>query len=247
MVEKLKHVSESTLLELKNSIQSNLSRYKGGGFEEYAGQYLWDIGLSIDYDRDLLSKLDLTRQRNIIEIDLRNSKIIGEALSELTPSLANEELIWVRLSHIEAFKYSQARWLYKSVDDKTMISSIKKHMFASNQTAIRDDHAVSRLWWNFYIAKTSMPNSTDGALELILKTADIRSNFVERIWMTSRRPIAGGVLRAMKTRPELTASESNFREFMKVINRNGGGVVFEALDEKEIDTFIDDCCKQILK
>ena len=127
-----------------------------------------------------------------------------------------------RLSHLEAFEYSRIRWLTgKKGED--LVSAIERHFFAPTQTTIRDDQALSRLWWNYHIAQTCMPDNTDKALELILKTADIRSNFVERIWMSSRRNIAGAVLRAMDTRGWITDAERNFREFMKVLNRQGGG------------------------
>jgi len=182
-----------------------------------------------------------------VEIDLKNSRIVGEALSNLTPSLANEELIWVRLSHIEGFEYSKARWISGISEDDALKSSIETHFFAPTQTAIRDDHALSRLWWNYQIAKTSMPEDIDRALGLILKTADIRTNFVERIWMSSRRQIAGAILRTMESRPEIASAESNFRTFMKVINRQGGGIVFEALDHKETDLFVSKCCDRAIK
>ena len=91
------------------------------------------------------------------------------------------------------------------------------------------------------IARTCDPDDIDGALDLLLTTADVRSNFVERIWMTSRRHIAGAVLRAMKSDPWITGFESNFREFMKALNKLGGGIVFEALSDDETDRFVVDC------
>lgn len=243
MNEPLKHISDSALSELKNSISKNIERYNGNGFEEYALSPSWDISLKINFDRNLLATLDTTRQRAIVEIDLANSRIVGKALENLTPSLANEELIWVRLSHVEAFEYSRIRWLTgKKGED--FVSAIERHFFAPNQTSIRDDHALSRLWWNYHIARICMPSNIDRALELILKTADIRSNFVERIWMSSRRNIAGAVLRAMDTREWITDAEQNFREFMKVLNRQGGGIVFEALSESEADAFVQECADQ---
>lgn len=87
-----------------------------------------------------------------------------------------------------------------------------------------------------------MPDNVERALELILKTADIRSNFVERIWMSSRRRIAGAILRAMESRSEITLTEVRFRTFMKIVNRQGGGIVFEALNDTEADEFVQDCC-----
>ena len=243
MSERLKHLSDTALSELRNSISENIERYTGNGFEECGLPPSWDIPLKIDFDKDHLATLDSKRQRTIVEIDRANSIIVGKALENLTPSLANEERIWVRLSHLEAFEYCKIRWL-TGKEGEDLVSAIQRHFFAPTQTIIRDDHALSRLWWNYHIARTCMPDNVDRALELILKTADIRSNFVERIWMSSRRNISGAVLRAMDTQEWITGAEQNFREFMKVLNRQGGGIVFEALSESETDSFVQKCADQ---
>lgn len=242
MTEQLKHISDQTLADLLENIEGNLERYRGDGFGDLADNPSWDIALQIEYDGKLLGTLNKTQQRNIIEIDLENSKIVGEALVNLTPALANEELIWTRLSHVEGFEYSQARWLGQS-DNDDLISAVKTHMFAPTQTAVRDDHSLSRLWWNYHIAKSCFPDEIEKALGLILKSADIRSNFVERVWMSSRRNIAAAILREMDRTPAATATEEGFRKLMKAINRNGGGIVFEALNAAEADTFVSECQK----
>ena len=245
MKESLKYLSDSALFQLSDSISENIDRYIRDGFEDYASREGWDISLKIDFDRDLLATLDTTRQRAIVEIDLTNSIIVGKALENLTPSRANEERIWVRLSHLEAFEYSRIRWL-TGKEGADLYPAIKKHFFAPTQTHIRDDHALSRLWWNYHIARTCMREDIDRALKLILKTADIRSNFVERIWMNSRKKFAAAVLRAMETQEWITDAEQNFREFMKVLNRQGGGIVFEALSESEADAFVQQCADQAM-
>jgi hypothetical protein len=245
MSAEIKYISEAALTDLRTNIHSNLELYRRAGFHHLEDEPSWDIGLKIDYDKELLSTLDLTRQQNIVDIDRKNSLIVGEALAELTPSLANEELVWVRISHIDCFEYSKARWLSETDSDEALIASIQSHFFAPTQTAIRDDHAVSRLWWNYHIAKSCMPDDVEKALGLMLRTADIRSNFVERIWMSSRGQIGGAILRAIDARAEITATENKFRSFMKIVNRYGGGIVFEALSEAEADEFVAECCDRV--
>lgn len=242
MTEQLKHISDQALADLLENIEGNLERYRGDGFGDLADNPSWDIALQIEYDGQLLGTLNKTQQHNITEIDLENSKIVGEALVNLTPALANEELIWARLSHIEGFEYSQARWLGQS-DNVDLISAVQTHMFAPTQTAVRDDHSLSRLWWNYHIAESCFPDDVEKALGLILNSADIRSNFVERVWMSSRRNIAAAILREMDRTPAATATEESFRKLMKAINRNGGGIVFEALNAAEADTFVSECQK----
>ena len=45
----------------------------------------------------------------------------------------------------------------------------------------------------------------------------------------------------MKADNWLTEEEGNFRQFMKSLNRYGGGIVFEALDNNEVDEFVEKC------
>ncbi len=240
MTEQLKYLSDRALTELRNSVNKNFERYRKRGFDDLSGDPGWDVPLGIEYDADLLGTLDKTQPQAIAAIDLENSKIVGKALGELTPTLANEERVWVRLAHVEAFEYSRARWI-ESKTGEILYDAVHTHFFAPTQTGIRDDQALSRLWWNHKIARTCLPEDVDGALGLILKTADIRSNFVERIWMTSRQGIASSVLRAMSSDPWITGAQQNFRDFMTTLNKLGGGIVFEALDEKETDKFVHDC------
>jgi hypothetical protein len=240
MTARLKYLSDAALSQLRAGIASNKDRYRGEGFGELSDDPAWDIGLGIEFDNELLATLDRSVPRQVAAIDLENSRIVGKALEQLTLALANEERIWVRLAHLEGFEYSRARWL-DSETDADLLNAVETHMFASTQTGIRDDHALSRLWWNYRIARTCMPEDVDGALNLILKSADIRSNFVERIWMTSRQGIASAVLRAMKSDPWITGGEQNFRQFMKTVNRLGGGIVFEVLNAGETDRFVAEC------
>ncbi|APO66156.1 hypothetical protein IE4872_CH00491 [Rhizobium gallicum] len=241
-MKQLKYLSDKALEKLRTDVGENIDRYLTSGFADLADNPAWDIPLGFDYDAKKLATLDLSQPRNIASIDLINSKIVGEALANLTPSAANEERVWVHLSHVETIDYCRARWLSGAAPERHE-ALIVDHFFAPTQTGVRDDHAISRLWWNYQIAKTCMPEDIDRALDLILTTADVRSNFVERIWMTSRRRIAGAVLRAMKSNTSVTGSEKNFREFMKALNRLGGGIVFEALSDAETDAFVAECIK----
>jgi hypothetical protein len=240
MAAPLKYISDLALKDLRKAVESNIDRYLHGNFQDLADTHLWDINLGLDFDKELLATLDTSKPRNIAPIDLKNSKIVGTSLSQLSGSLANEERIWVRLAHVDALEYCRARWL-TDVPSEKVPKEVEKHFFAVNQTGIRDDQAISRLWWNYRIATLCMPEEPDTALSLILKSADIRSNFVERIWLTSRRPIASATLRAMQRTPWITETEDNFRKFMKSLNKLGGGIVFESLSPDETDAFVSEC------
>ena len=241
-VSPLKYLSENKLSELKKSIVANRDRYEAGSFLDLAHDNGWAIETStVQVDHDLLETLDGTTRAAAADID--NSLILFRALQGMTPALAREERVWVRLTHIECLGYSRERWLSEKKSEQ-LDAQVRIHMFAPGLTAIRDDNALSRLWWNMHIASIADPDDPEGALRLILKTADIRSNFVERTNTAARKPLARAVVRAMRRKPWITSSERAFREFMIALNRDGGGILLEALSDAEADTLMDTCASR---
>lgn len=234
------YLSEDLVNELHKKIESNLDRYRCDGFADRVHDLGWNIELEgREYDAELLSALDGTDRT--ATGDFKNSLIVGKVLGKLTPSEANEEQIWLRLSHIECVEYTRKRWPEcLSDDDDKAVAQVEKHFFAKGRTGIRDDHSISRLWWNYYAAKQYCPEDPKWALELILTSADTRSAIIERPWMAIRVKLMQRILRALDKEVSLR-SEENFRNFIKNVNRRGAGIIFEVMPEDKIDDFIKDC------
>ncbi|MCD9122284.1 DUF6339 family protein [Cupriavidus sp. UGS-1] len=237
--EALKFLSEAKLQQLYEDISTNRQRYKIGDFKDLLGDNGWEIESSVvRIDREKFSMLDGAEET--AEAYVRNSLLVHQALEGMTPAIAREERVWVRLTHIECIDYTRARWLRKIKDDQ-LDKSVALHFFAQGRTGVRDDNAVSKLWWNVHIAKIADPSDPEGTLRLILKTADIRQAFVERPGTAARGPLAKAVVRAMKSISWLTSTEAAFRQFMIALNRDGGGVLFEALTQNEADRLVASC------
>lgn len=235
--EKLKYLSEKVAAGLRDNIRTNLEHYRSGDFSDLVDEGGWSIELSLEADLGPLKELEGDKG---IQAEVKNSLLVWKALSHMTPSLACENRVWTRLTHVECLVYSRARWLSKTSDGE---DAVRTHFFADTQTKCRDDNAIGRLWWNAYIANSAIPGNLEGALRAMLKSADIRSNVVERAWATSRPKVAAGVLRAIIQIPAVTASEDAFRKFMKTVNKRGGGVLFELMDDDEVDSFMGACAR----
>lgn len=243
MTQPLKYLSEAKLAELRASIPSNLARYSWDDFQDLSGDNGWSIEASeVRVDLDCLGRLG--EELGAAECDADASIIVYKALQGMTPAMAREERVWARLTHVECLEYSRERWVTGVPDDR-LSQAIRDHMFAQGITGVRDDNAISRLWWNMHIATMADPHDPVGALRLILKRADIRMQFVERVGTASRRPIAQAVLRAMRRHDWLTAADRPFRRFMKALNREGGGVLFEALDATDADALMERCAAAV--
>lgn len=241
---KLLYVGQGVSDELAKRISENISRYVNGDFLDLEASGDWRIQLSIDADLDELRGLSASGKP---EDEIQNSLLVGRALSRLTPSLARENRIWIRLSHIECLEYSRTRWLSPDLDSENLEKKIRKHFFAPNLTGCRDDHAISRLWWNYRIAKQIMPDSPERAMKMILARADIRLNLIERPGVAARPNLVKGIIRALENNQNLLTGESLFRLFMKKVNLAGAGIAFEVWNDQDIDTFMATCIKKAVE
>lgn len=235
---RLKYLSNATIESLRENLSDNVDRYRSGDFDDLVSTGDWSIELNLDVDLAPLFGLDAS---GTPEAEIANSRLVWKALHNLTPTLACEEGIWTRLTHIECLGFARARWLKPEMDNDAIKKAVADHFFAPTLTSRRDDNAVSRLWWNAYVAHLAAPGSDLRALDLILKKADIRSNFVERSLTASRPPLAAGIVRIMQREAWVTDREENFRAFMRTLNRLGGGMVFESMSEGNVDTFMNQC------
>lgn len=211
--------------------QENIAKYMSGDFDQEISTIGATMELPITGDLDSLKELDDAAT------DYESAKTVWRALGNLTPALARENRIWTRLCHGEGLGYARKRWLEGKQPDK-LVDQIGLHCFAKTLTACRDDNALSRLWWSAFIANKFAPDFPEDALSLLLKKADIRSNFVERTWMTTRGCISKALLRAMRDDPWVTEREENFRESMKALNMIGAGLALEVLDTQQVDSFV---------
>jgi hypothetical protein len=266
---KLKYVAESILADLKANVPSNLERYRTSGFDDCGDLNGWSMDLSsVEVSVKDLAKLDPDGGS---DAEIRNSLIVFGAFSGMTPALATEERIWARLTHFECLEYARERWsllndpkersgllsgLYgakeKAAEQRKKvfhqnIRQVETHYFARGRTGYRDDHAVARLWWNAFIAWRVDPSDQEGVLRELLRTSDIRSNLVERPMLGNRAGLLRGIIRTMRNHPDVYATETTFREFMKALNLRGSGVLFEVLSEAGIDKILLKCRDDALR
>ena len=62
--------------------------------------------------------------------------------------------------------------------------------------------------------------------------------FVDRANASFRLPLARGIVRLLETEPWLDCHDRAFEHFMLVLDRNAGGLMFEALSDIKIDAFL---------
>lgn len=239
MSESLSYLSEARLIELLNNVPENLARYEAGNFLDLAADNGWKIqSEQVKVD---VSKLEsMYKGKGSAKEDIQNSIAVYEALEGMTPAIAMDERIWVRLSHVECLDYARSRWLAAQAGDELKKSAIK-HMFAKGRPGIRDDNAISRLWWNMHIANMIDPNDPEGALKVILLTSDYRMALIERSYTSARLPLARAIVNSLKSSSWIAERKDNFLQFMKELNRDAGGVLFESVSSSEAEKIVESC------
>jgi hypothetical protein len=247
MTQFLKYLKGDAVASLKKSIPDNIDRYVSGDFQDLAGGADWNLDSRISA---ITAGFDRLQPGTGSDVEVANSLVVGEVLGGLPPAAATDTRLWTRLSHVECLEYSRARWLAgkkrPAVEDQ-----VRKHFFGSGLTASRDDHSIGRLWWNHRIALRMLPFlpelSLEQVLKVILSRADVRLNTVERSGIMSRPRLAAAIVRGLLDDPALLSDEPRFREFMKAINAQGGGIPFEvaAVSDFDVRGFIVRCASMV--
>lgn len=228
----LKFVSEKIAASLHASIEQNIDRYLNGDFTDLARELGWALETrGATCDPAFAASLEPTAGT---DAEVKNSLIVYHAFAGMTPALARDERVWVRLCHVEGLEYARGRW----IGTTDPVRDVRNHFFASDLSECRDDNALGRLWWNGYIAHVLDPNNPEKVLEQMLARANIRLQFVDRANASFRIPLARGLIRMLRNEPWLNSHDRAFEDYIRVLDRNGGGRLFEAETELEIDAFL---------
>ena len=244
-MKKIPYISTTALEKLRNTIELNLENYSSGDFLGLAKDARWQSTLDLEYDETLLANLNHDPAKPTFVNDRANSEIIGVVFNKLTPQLACREEIWARLSHIECLDYSRARWLAGLTGEKLSVSA-NLHMFAPGRPGRRNNHAISRLWWTYHLAKTVRPADPESALIALTQSIDLRKSIFDNPWTTSRLPITRAIVDVIEAKPDI-AQEKNWREFIKVVNKAGGCKVFEIMPSKDVHATLVNCAVKVLR
>jgi hypothetical protein len=233
---KIRFLRKSVLDSLKENIENNLEKYRTGDFDYLAeGENNWGK-LNLDYDPHPLETLI---PKNHSQSEIHNSLAVWRSLSGLTPDLACEESIWAYFSHVDLLDFCRERWL--NYDNKQEdIKKIRTRFFAKGTRGYRDLNAISRYWWNGYIASIIDPENMEEFLEGLLAKSDIRKNIIQRPTFSSRRMIIKTLVRRINNDEDLKDRDV-YREALQEINKYGSGMLFEAHENDTVEAFVDKC------
>ncbi len=234
----IKMVSTAIVESLASSIPSNMDSYRGIGFGGASSAVGWNVDVpGVSWDDTIPMHL-LAADNESSEIE--NSHTVYSALSGMTPAIARDERIWVRLCHVELFEYAKQRWMTSAGLSE---GSVKKHFFASGVVGSRDDNSIGRLWWNGHVASIAFPSDIRRGLVALLRRANIRKQVIDRADSAFRSALIGPLLTVIEGSSWINENDKAIATFMKHVNRQFGGVVLEDVREQELLRVLEQCLK----
>lgn len=227
---------------LKQSISSNIERYRSGDFSGLLDVITVDV--PIDYDA--LKCIHIPDGEDLK--DAENCVLINAACENLTPFAARDERLWAHLCHGPLLQYTRKRWPIP-VDDEKAILSIKSHFFASNKRNLEARNSASRLYWLAHMASRVTDLPLQETLSLILHKQDVRQNVIERPTVLQAESILVAVIKKLKeskAADEKLYDRQNFRSLQERLNEYCGYIFVESLPAGKVQQIVDQMVTEIL-
>ena len=168
--------------------------------------------------------------------DFENAKIIYTAFSNLTPTEANDERLWVTLTHHYFHKYCVTRWMNQ---ESKKDSVIDRFFYEGNSLVARSRNAISRLWWTAYLTINNDTDNEDlkwALTKTIFSTQDIQVSLLERklgLYENIRTPF----LEFYQENKEVVNSKM-IQKIIRELNNYGGVISLTELSKEDVKTLI---------
>ena len=180
---------------LKNNIKPEA--YLKDHFEYDRSQVVRLYG--INQPEGLIERLDPSP-----EGDLQSAIAIYEAYKDITPLFAQQDDLWVYLTHVDLFEYVKKRWPIKTDKDVSLVSQcvfIADHWFRHSKHLFRT--SIAGLWW--YI-KLTIDIERENKYELttiLFKNQEFRTNSFGELPLIRHREAMIGILEFLAENPSL--------------------------------------------
>ena len=207
-----------------------------------------------EYDRTQVVRLygiqqpeDLLQRLNPApEGDFQSAVAIYEAYKDITPLFAQQDDLWVYLTHVDLFEYMKKRWPIGNVEKEKQIEYIQNRWFRHSKHLFRT--SLAGLWWQVFLTKD---NERENPYELTEVYFGCGQDFHQRfgeLTLIRHKEAMIGILEFLKDHPELTAKgfDPRGQYISKLFNSVGSYKLLSNMDknyfkqalEKRLDVII---------
>lgn len=160
------------------------------------------LGESFDYDRKQVVRLyGLNQPEGLLEQlaptpdgDLQSAIAIYEAYKGITPLFAQQDDLWVYLTHVDLFDYVKKRWPDVEIGGKAgnPITYITDHWFCNRFNIVRTTFAG--FWWNIYLSIDEERENKYELSEMLFKNQEFRTSSFGQLPIIRHKEAMIGIL-----------------------------------------------------
>lgn len=166
--------------------------------------------------------------------DLVNVRLMYESFRQLSPLQASNKYLWTYLCHAvpEYRTYIQDRWMQDEREN-----TIRTRFFVTSADSLRNDNALSRLWWAGYLTYDESNHNHYALTEILLTNQTIWTDVMDTFNCMNRNRMFGVLTAIRDFSAELNDNEGiteYFRECKKYLNHYAAVTTLEFLDKEEI-------------
>jgi Family of unknown function (DUF6339) len=236
----LKYISATRLLELSAEIKNNIAVYVAGNTSSI-----------ISSDKVREARIEVGNPPELIVDgvcleDYEASKLIYSWLDKLSIPQANDEKLWVFLSHVQFERYSNIRWGRDNISEDT----IKERWFYKGiGNATKLHNSISRLWWFSHLIKSVDVVNYDRNLKLLLSLQQIQVDLLERN-IGRCKPLVKAFFNSLHKNIDKIKDSGDaggkISRWIKLINRQGGVYFYDLLPEERMSSVFERIIKDII-
>ena len=164
--------------------------------------------------------------------DYENSRIIYEAFKNLSPADADDQRLWVYLTHITFFEYNKRRWSKDSVTERTVLS---RFFYNGTGRGSRTHNGISRLWWTAHLTVRKDEVDEERKWELtkaIFDQQDLQVSLLERT-MGSYENVRTAFLEFYLLNKDKMNGKM-IQDLSRDLNNSGGVFILSLLSKDEV-------------
>ena len=169
--------------------------------------------------------------------DFENAKLIFEALEGLTPIDANDERLWVRLTHEHCHKYMVERWM-KGKEERTLKNISERFFLSGSGQQARVRNGIARLWWIAYLTVQQSEEDEENKwkyTKIMCESQDFIASILERTMGTYPNVRFGVLEYYIENKEAFENSKSKkIQQILRDLNNFGGVTLLPLLSKKEV-------------
>jgi hypothetical protein len=179
----------------------------------------------------------VTTAKDASQDDIKNVKLIHNALPNLSSRIATDERLWVTLALGNYYSYAKQRW-FDNQPSAVTAKYFVNHILAPSTRSLWRDNAISRLWWVGHYANGLGEDISDRALELFFFNSDLGSQLLGKSSVGTSKPIARAIVNASHdcyiAGKTAVWNRDSFRTFMKEIDLLTGRRILDVVPEAQL-------------